>query len=98
MRRGYAGSTFRIGMPIVYQQEEVTTQPALDAHDLRPSEHGEFYYYSILNYLRVIEVLGDGRIIAVARDHQRLCFWPDNSSLRKARLTERLFHPLRFPK
>ena len=96
-QRPPAGPAFSVGAPIVYLQEEVTSCPASDAQDIRPSERGEYYYYSILNYLRVTEVLGDGRIIAVARNHERLCFWPNDSSLRKARLTERLFHPLRFP-
>ena len=92
-----AGPAFSVGAPIVYLREEVTNCPASDARDIRPSERGEYYYCSILNYLRVTEVLGDGRIIAVARNHERLCFWPNDSSLRKARLAERLFHPLRFP-
>ena len=90
-------TAYSIGAPIVYEHDEVTNRPVANARDLRPSEHGECYYYSMLDYLRVIEILRDGRVIAVARDRQRLCFWPDDSSFRKARLTERLFHPLRFP-
>lgn len=90
-------SRFGIGTPIVYRQDEVSACPVSEARDVHPSERGEYYYYSILNYLRVIEVLGDGRIIAVARDRKRLCLWPNDSSLRKARLAERLLHPLRFP-
>ena len=88
---------FSIGTPIVYRQDEVTTHPDANAYDVHPAERGEFYYYTILNYLRVIEVLGDGRIVAIARNQKRLCFWPNDSSLRKARLSERLFHPFRFP-
>lgn len=88
---------FGVGAPIVYQHEEVCTCPVPGAREVHPSERGEYYYCSIINYLRVIEVLRDGRIVAVARDHKRLCFWPDDSSLRKAHLTERFFHPLRFP-
>ena len=87
---------FSIGAPVIYRQEEVSARPTAAAHDIRPAERGEYYYYSIINYLRVIEVLGDGRIIAVARDHQRLCFWPNDSGLRKARLTERLKYRQRF--
>ncbi len=93
-----ATGPFRIGAPIIYQKEEVSTRPAAGAHDIRPAERGEYYYYSIINYLRVIEVLGDGRIIAVARNQQRLCFWPTDSCLRKARLTERLMNHLGFLK
>lgn len=92
-----ATSGFSIGTPVVYRQDEVSANPALNARDIHPAERGEYYYYSILHYLRVIEVLNDGRVIAVARNHERLCFWPNDSGLRKARLTERLFHPLRFP-
>ena len=84
-------------MPVVYQHDEITNCPRPDAYDLRPSERGEYYYYSIQDYLRVTEVLRDGRIIAITPNHQRICFWPDDSSLRKARLVERVFHPLRFP-
>jgi len=88
---------FRVGAPIIYRRSEASTHPVVDACDVRPSERGEFYYYSIINYLRVAEILGDGRIIAIARNNQRLCFWPNDSSLRKARLTERLLHRPRFP-
>jgi hypothetical protein len=88
---------FSIGAPIVYRQQAVSTRPNADAHDIRPAERGEYYYYSIINYLRVAEVLRDGRIIAVARNNQRLCFRPNDSSLRKARLAERLVYRLRFP-
>lgn len=88
---------FNVGAPVVYLQKAITTCPTSDAHDIRPSERGEYYYYSILNYLRVTEVLEDGRIIAVARNQERLCLWPNDSSLRKACLTERLFHRPLFP-
>ena len=97
LQRGPTESAFTVGAPVVYLQEEIANCPTSDAHDIRPSERGEYYYYSILNYLRVTEVLRDGRIIAVARNHERLCLWPNDSSLRKARLTERLFHPRAFP-
>jgi hypothetical protein len=88
---------FSIGTPLVYRQEEISTHPVTDACDVQPAERGDYYYYAIVNYLRVTEVLGDGRIIAVARNNQRLCFWPNDSSFRKARLTERLFYRPRFP-
>jgi hypothetical protein len=45
----------------------------------------------------VTDVLDDSRIVAVARDNQRLCFWPNDSQLRKARLTERFLYRWRFP-
>lgn len=97
LQRGATGPAFTVGAPVVYCQEEVANCPTSDAHDIRPSERGEYYYYNILNYLRVTEVQRDGRIIAVARNHERLCFWPNDSSLRKARLTERLFIARAFP-
>jgi hypothetical protein len=88
---------FDIGARVVYQRQEVSTRPNADAHEIRPSERGEFYYCSFVNYLRVTEVLDDGRIIAVARDNQRLCFWPNDSHFRKARLSERFTCRWRFP-
>ncbi len=90
-------STFGIGAPIVYSTREISTNPRSDARDVRPSDRGEFYYYNLVNYLRVTDVLEDGRVIAVARDNQRLCFWPDDSQFRKARLSERFFCRWRFP-
>jgi hypothetical protein len=98
LRRAFSRPAFRIGAAVVYRQAEVAACPALGARDIHPAERGEYYYYSILNYLRVSEVLGDGRIIAVGRHNERLCFWPNDSCLRKARLTERLVHNLRFPR
>ena len=88
---------FDIGAPVVYQRRVISTQPSADARDVRPSERGEFYYYSLINYLRVIHVLDDGRIIAVARDNKRVCFWPDDSQVRKARVIERFIYRWRFP-
>lgn len=97
-RRAFAKPAFRIGAAVVYRQEEVATCPVLGAHDIHPAERGEYYYYSISNYLRVAEVLNDGRIIAVTRNNERFCFWPNDSCLRKACLTERLIYHLRFPR
>jgi hypothetical protein len=88
---------YTVGTPLVYRQQEVSTRPAANAREIRPAERGDFYYYSIINYLRVVEVLRDGRIIAVTRNEARLCFWPNESNLRKARLRERLIYPPRFP-
>ena len=89
---------FRIGAPVVYRQQEVSTHPAANACDVHPAERGEYYYYTVINYLRVAEVMADGRIIAIARNNQRLCFRPNDSSLRRARLTERLIYRPRFPR
>jgi hypothetical protein len=89
---------FRIGAPVVYRQQEVSTCPTADARDVHPAERGEYYYYTVINYLRVAEVMADGRIIAVARNNTRLCFRPNDSSLRTARLTERLIYRPRFPR
>jgi len=89
---------FRIGAPIVYRQQEVSTHPAADACDVHPAERGEYYYYTVISYLRVAEVMADGRIIAVARNNKRLCFRPNDSGLRKARLAERLIYRPRFPR
>jgi len=88
---------FDIGAPVVYQRQEVSTHPVADALNVRPSERGEYYYYSLVNYLRVTQVLDDGRIIAVTRDNKRLCLSPNDSQLRKARFTERFIYRWRFP-
>ena len=89
---------FRIGAPVVYLKQEVATRPAADACDVHPAERGEYYYYTVINYLRVTEVMADGCITAVACNNKRLCFRPNDSSLRKARLTERLIYRPRFPR
>jgi hypothetical protein len=88
---------FDINAPVVYRRQEVSTHPGAGGRDVSPSERGEFYYYNLVNYLRVTEVLDDGRIIAVARDNQRLCFSPNDSNFRKARLMERFSYRRRFP-
>jgi hypothetical protein len=95
--RAAIAPAFAIGARVVYQRQEVSTRPSADAYDIRPSERGEFYYCSFVNYLRVTEVLDDGRVIAVARDNKRLCFWPNDSNFRKARLSERFTCRWRFP-
>ena len=90
-------SAFCVGTSIVHRRQEVSTRLRPDAFDVHPATRGEFYYYSVLNYLRVTKVLDDGRIIAVARDNNRLCLSPSDPQLRKASLTERFIHGSRFP-
>jgi hypothetical protein len=90
-------AAFAIGAPIVYSRQAISTQPVSGARDIRPAERGEFYYYNLVNYLRVTEVLDDGRVIAVARNNKRLCFSPSDSHFRKAGLSERLFYRRHFP-
>jgi hypothetical protein len=97
-QRSSVRPAFGIGAAIIYLQEVVSTRPTADARDVRPAVRGEYYYYNIIDYLRVTEVLGDGRIIAVANNDKRLCLWPNDAALRKARLSERLFCRQRFPR
>ena len=86
-----------VGAPIVYQRQEISTRPRSDALNVQPAERGEFYYCTLVNYLRVTHVLDDGRIIAITPDNRRYCFWPNDSQLRKPRLTERFIYRRRFP-
>src|SRR5207302_10268068 len=72
---------FRIGAPVVYRQQEVSTCPTADARDVHPAERGDYYYYTVINYLRVAEAMADGRIIPVARNTKRRCFRPNHSGL-----------------
>ena len=88
---------FGIGAPVVYSRQEISTRPGSDAHDIRPSERGEFYYCSLINYLRVTQVMSDGRIVAVGRDNKHVCLSPNDPDLRKARMMERLLYRRRFP-
>jgi hypothetical protein len=98
LSRAWNGSTIAVGAPVVYRREEISTHPGPDAVDVEPSARGEFYYYSLIKYLRVVEVLGDGRVIAVERNNKSVCLLPNDSRLRKARLTERFIYRSRFPR
>jgi len=88
---------YAIGAPVIHRHEVVAPRPAANAHDIRPAPRGEFYQFSVIDYLRVVEILADGRVIAIAPNKERLCFSPGDSSFRKARLTERLLYRPRFP-
>ena len=92
------GSRFPVGARVVYRREEISTCPDPNAVDVYPSARGEFYYYSLVSYLRVVDVLGDGRVIAVDCHNKNTCLLPNDSNLRKARLTERLVHRWAFPR
>ena len=87
-----SATKFGLGAPLVYQKQEVTTHPSADARDVRPAARGEFYYYNIRTYLRVTDVLSDGRLVGLARNNRRLQFEPNDTHLRKARLFERLLY------
>ena len=97
LQRPCTRSAFYVGAPIVHRKQEASTHLRPGAFDVHPATRGEFYYYSVLNYLRVTKVLDDGRIIAVARDNNWLCLSSSDPQLRKASLTERLIHGSRFP-
>lgn len=90
-------AAFGIGAPVVYSRRAISTQLLPDAPDVRPSDRGEFYYYNLVDYLRVEDVLEDGRVLAVARNNVRVLFWPNDSQFREACLTERFIHRWRFP-
>jgi hypothetical protein len=97
LSRGAITPAFAIGALVVYSRQAISTQPLSGARDIRPSERGEFYYYNLVNYLRVTEVLDNGRVIAVTRNNVRLSFSPGDSDFRKARVVERLIYRRRFP-
>ena len=92
LSRVFTKPPLAVGAPVIYRREEISTCPGPDAVDVYPSAHGEFYYYSLVRYLRVVKVLGDGRVIAVDCNDKSMCLLPNDSNLRKARLTERLRH------
>ena len=88
LQRALIKPAFSIGAPIVYRQHEVSTHPVADASmSARPSAVS-FTITASSTISASPKVLGDGRIIAIARNNQRLCFWPNDSSLRKARLDQ----------
>lgn len=91
-----ASRRWNIGARIVYSEEQASTHPVPHARNVRPAERGEFYYYSLVNYLRIIKVLADGRVVAVGSDQREFCFAPNDDNLRKARLFERVMHRAHF--
>jgi len=93
-----ADAKFGIGAPIIYQQQEVSTHPGPDAHDIRPAARGDYYYYNIINYLRVADVLSDGRIVAINRTQTQHYLRATDTNLRKPSLIERIIYRPRFPR
>ena len=87
----------RVGVPIVYHVRETSTCPSPDAHDVYPSEHGEFYDYLAKKYWRVEEVLQDGSIVALTPLMEHHHLRRDDPNLRRANLIERLRDAARFP-
>ena len=94
----WTNSAIAVGASVIYRRQEISANPGPDAVDVHPSARGEFYYYSLVKYLRVVEVLRDGRVIAVERNSNSVSVLPNDSRLRKARLTERLIYRWRFPR
>ena len=91
-------NSFTVGTPVVYREYGMSTRPISGAHDIHPAEHGDFYYYSTINYLRVADVFDDGAILAVSRNRQCIYLDPNDRNLRKARWTERVIYRPRFPR
>jgi hypothetical protein len=89
---------FRVGSLIVYQTEKAAPHPEAEAFDIHPSQRGELYYYSVADYVRVIDQLADGKIIGVGRDNIRHQFSPDDKHLRRATWTERFLLRPRLPR
>jgi hypothetical protein len=103
-RRGYlsvgrypwSGRLHR-GVPIVYRMAESSTRPSPGAHDVRPAERGDLYYYLITKYWRVEKVLQDGWVVAITPLMEHIYLRRDDPGLRKANLLERLRYGARFP-
>ena len=97
LSRALTTPAFGVGAPIVYSRQAMSAHPVFGARDVQPSERGEFYYYNMVNYLRVTHVLDDGSVIAITCDNKRLLFSPDDADFRKAGLIERFIYRWRFP-
>ncbi|MGI8889899.1 MAG: hypothetical protein ACR2G0_03835 [Chthoniobacterales bacterium] len=91
------GRRLHAGEPIVYRVVETSTIPAPEAHDIRPAERGDLYYYLINKYWRVEEVLQDGWIVALTPHQEHQYLRRDDPNLRRANLVERLRYATRFP-
>ena len=86
-----------IGDPIVYRKPKASTHPGMRAYDIHANERGDLYNYLVDKYWTVADILGDGQIVAVTRTSKHHYINPNDTNLRKARLTERLRHGNRFP-
>lgn len=87
-----------IGDPIVYCKNKASTHPGVRAHDVHPSLQGDYYYYLVNKYWTVVDVLGNGLIVAKTRTNKQHYLRPDDPKLRKAGLLERIRYGHRFPR
>ncbi|MFG0334589.1 MAG: hypothetical protein ACF8TS_14630 [Maioricimonas sp. JB049] len=91
-------SAFKPGDWVVYRKTKFTPLPGPRAQDVRPTEGGDDYVYSVDKFWTVADVLEDGQLVLRTRRGKTHTISPDDPLLRKAGLIERLIYRDRFPR
>ncbi len=89
-------SNFHPGDLVVYHKTKHSSHPGPRAVDVQPARHGETYSYIVDKFWIVREVLNDGTIIAETRRGKQHHIKPDDPSLKRASLLQRLLYRNRF--
>lgn len=87
---------FQPGDYVIYRKSKHSTQPGPRATNVQPSRRGDTYVYNVDKFWIVEEVQEDGTIIASTRRGKRNAIKPDDPSLKRANLLERILYRSRF--
>jgi len=82
---------------LIYRKAKTSAAPGPRARNVHPAETGEGFLYEVEKFWRVADVLDDGRLVAATRTGKRVFLMPQDESVRKARLIERVVYHRRFP-
>ncbi len=90
-------SHYRVGDKVIYTREKYTTRPGKRAKNIFATPRGEAYQYQVEKFWIVSEVRADASLVLQTRRGKSHITQPDDPSLRKATLFERIFKAGFFP-
>ncbi|HBE71995.1 MAG TPA: hypothetical protein DDW52_27975 [Planctomycetaceae bacterium] len=87
----------KVGSPVVFAKQKVSTQPGKRATDISPQGKGDAYSYLVDKYWSVSEIHDDGSVTLKTRRGKEHRLPADDHRLRRPNLWERLVLRSRFP-
>lgn len=87
---------YKYGDKLIYHKPKHSSNPSLNAKDLKPSEHGEEYDYTIKKYWIFLQEV-DGYCTCLTPTFKLNYIKVTDVHLRKANIFEQIFFKRRFP-
>jgi hypothetical protein len=88
---------FRPGDVVVYRKQKSSLRPGTHARDVTPAPNGDYYYYAVDKFWRVVAVLPSNQLLVRTRKGKEHALAADDPALRRVHWWEWLLFRHRFP-